>query len=675
MENDQPNTQEQITVEYSPLYLPIEDVALISTLDNALLEATQERRKYDIDGRAKVNNRFWQGNQVNDDAIDKRYQMAHTDNVIYPDLENRIMLAAGRIPEIILTPPDSAQGTMEAVRSLQQVIRERVNSGVIKRLIKDGLRNLHTDFIGIIKPIWNPNLKDYRFDLILSENVLFSKGSKVPHDGYSIDASDIVLHWVEEPLKVVLAKFPGKKNELMQLFAKANSNAKTLPSHIRYLEAQFTYYDEEGNAIEGVAWKYQNLILDKMRQPYFDYKNKERNFFDRPHKTYILFSYQNRGRMVYDSTTTVEQSVPINRVVNKRLRQITEIADRSVPKLAFRGGAISAEMARNISTSPKEAIVLTSETEDIRREMAIIPSQPPNRILYEDLMANRSRIDAMMATHGTTRGEGGSESGVSKQISREGDLVTSDDLVDVVVERVVYEMACWALQFMRLYFEDDRDPERMVDKNGDTSFVKLSRPTINTKVSVVVKASTTDKQTRRADAVQMLESKTIDPYTLFEDLDVPNPKERLKRLLSFQMAAATGGTDFTAYLKTLGISLDEADDQAEAARAQADIAALEQGQEVPMDKAPSQAYLTAFVRYVNSADFANLAPEIQQLFAQHIQQLKAMFQQQAQAQVAATTPAPQMGAPEAGAPPAPQPQPAPQPTPQPQPQPAPGGAY
>lgn len=624
-------TVEQVTIEHAPLYLPVEDQVLISTIDEAFNGSRQQRQEFGIDQRSRTNNNFWSGKQIDEAALDKRYQMGHVNNVIYPDLENRIMLAAGRTPDIILLPPDHDQQNLEAARSLQAVMRERIDSSTIKRLIKDGLRNLHTDFIAIIKPLWNPHTKDFTFELLLTENVYFGKGSKVPHDGYTIDGSDMVMQWVEEPVKVVMAKFPNSANELMQRLAAQNKDKNKLPSHIRYMEVHFTWYDDQGKPIEGVCWKYQNLILDKMKQPYYNY-NGDNNFFDRPHKPYILFSYQNRGRSVYDSTTTVEQAVPINRVVNKRSRQITEINDRVVPKLAFKGGVISAEMSRNISTSPKEAIVLTSDVDDINKAMALIPSQPPNRMLYEDLLYNTGRIDTLMATHGTTRGETGAESGVSKQISREGDLITSDDLVDIVVERVVYEMTCWGLQFMRLYYDDDREPVRLNDSTGETSFVKLTRPVINTKVDVVVKASTNDKQVRRADAIQMLNAKSIDPFSLFEDLDVPNPKERLKRLLAFQSSQGGQGMppDFSAYLKVIGISLDEQDDIAEQQRAQADIAALKTGQPVSSETQPTEAYVKEFIGFVNKPEFAQLPPEIQQAFQQHIAQLKQQINGQEQ---------------------------------------------
>lgn len=650
-------TEDQITIEHSPLYLPVEDFQLLSTIDEAIAGARQQRSELKIDDRSKTNNNFWAGNQVDDSAIDKRYQMAHTNNVIYPDLENRIMLAAGRTPDIIILPPDRDQKNVEAARSLQAVMRERIDSSTIKRLIKDGLRNLHTDFIGIIKPRWNPLTKDFTFELLLSEDVYFGKGSKVPHDAYTIDGSDIVMQWVEEPVKVVMAKFPAKAQQLMQALATVNKDKNKLPSHIRYLEVHFTWYDEQGAPIEGVCWRYQNIILDKMRQPYYNY-NGDNNFFDRPHKPFILFSYQNRGRSVYDTTTTVEQSVPLNRIINKRSRQITEINDRAVPKLAFKGNAINAEMARNISTSPKEAIVLTSDLDDINKAMALIPSQPANRMLFEDLLYMTGRVDTLMATHGTTRGETNDASGISKQISREGDLVTSDDLVDIVVERVVYEMTCWGIQFMRLFYDDDRDPVRLSDNDGAGDVVSLSRDTINTKIEVVVRASTTDKQTRRANALQLLQAKSIDPYTLFEDLDVPNPKERLKRLLAFQAGGGGGDTppDFQQYLKVIGISLDEADEVAEQQRAQADITAIKNGQ-APSGQPPTPSYVAEFIKFVNGDEFAQLSPDVQAGFQQFIAQMRQQAAQQPEQPPQQGSQPAAPGAVPAQAPPQPQPAP------------------
>lgn len=608
-------TPDQVVIDTPPLHLPIEDSMIIGALDEAERNGMSLRARYNIDKRTKTNIDFWKGKQVDESKLDARFQMVHVDNVVRQNLENKIKLATGHMPDIFAAPPDKQDFNVEAARDIQNMLRDRLNSGTRKRLIKNGLRKLDLELIGIIKARWDNSKKESCFELVDSKDILFGEGSKVTEDGYTIDGTNVLFHYVEQDTQEVLNTFPKKAQDLMGMLG---ADGKKIPTRIRYTEAHFRWYGQDGSCNEGVIWRYGPLILEKMKQPYYDYDNPQINYFDRPRKPFMLLSYANLGETVYESTTDFEQGIPINRIINRRRRQITEISDRAVPKMVFSGNAMTKEQARNINPSPNEAVILNDTVTDIRSAFATIPATPPNPILYNDLVDLRGRLDSLFATHGTTRGESrGSESGVSKQISREGDLVTSDDIADIVVERVVSEMAGWEMQFARLFFDDDRPPLRVTDRDGETEYIKMTREKIETDIQVVVKASSNDKQTIRADALQLLEAKAIDPYTLMESLDVNNPKERFRRLMAFVEAQKTG--DYSKYTEVVGVNIDT--HMANEEDAQRDIEALLQGQNVSI-KLPSEKYVSTFMAFKQSPEYANLDEFAKAMIDHHIKRLQ-----------------------------------------------------
>lgn len=643
MDNTDPTQQrlatpDQITVDVNPLSLPISEATILQTLDYAEQRGRTARSKFDVDRRSQTNIDFWKGNQVDKTRLDARYQEAHIDNVVRQNLENKIKLATGHIPDIFVSPPDKQDFNLEAARDLQAYLRDRLGSSTNKRLLKNGLRKLDLEFIGIVKCRYDKVYKRSIYELLDSKYVLFGEGAKVYEDGFTIDGTDVLFHYVEEPTQQVLNKFPGKAQELMTALM---ATAKQIPSRIIYTEACFSWYDKDGHCNQGVAWRYGTVLLGSMKHPYYDWDNPQNNFFDRPRKNYILFSYSNLGEGVYESTTDFEQGIPINRIVNRRRRQITEIADRSVPKLAFIGGAMTKELAASISSNPNEAIILSDEFggDDIDKAMAIIPATPPNPILYNDLMDLRGRLNSMFAVQGATNVEIGAsagESGISKQITREGDLVTSDDIMVITLERVIYEMASWEMQFERLFHDDDRPPLRITNTEGETEYVELNRQKIETDIQVVVIASSNDKQVRRADALQMLNAKAIDPYTLMEDLDVQNPRERTRRLYAFIQAQQTGNYD--AYMKIIGV--DPETPFATEEDAERDLDILRSGQQVQL-RMPGEKYVSFFTSLINSPEFRD--PQqydeySRALIMGHIKRLKALVdeevaKQQAQAGV------------------------------------------
>lgn len=624
---------DEVVSDVSPLALPISDQVILQTIDYAEKKGKTVRAQYKIDDRATRNINFWKGNQVDSSKLDSRYQEAHTDNVARQDLENKIKLATGHVPDIFISPPDNQDFNMEAARDLQCYIRDRMTDSTMKRLLKNGLRKMDLELIGIIKCRYDPTYQTSRYELLDSKNVLFGEGAKIYEDGFTIDGTEVLFHYVEEATQQVLNKFPKKAAELMQ---QLSADGKEIPSRLRYTEASFAWYDRQGNCNQGVCWRYGTTLLDAIKHPYYDYDNPDINFFDRPRKNYILFSYSNLGETVYESTTDFEQAIPINRIINRRRRQITEIADRSVPKLAFLAGAMTKELASNISTSPNEAIILSDnyDGDKIQDAVQVIPAIPLNPILYQDLIDLRGRVDSIFATHGTTTGVSqGNTSGVSKQISREGDLVTSDDINSITLERVMNELCSWEMQFLRLFHDDDRPPLHIMDSDGETQHIDLTREKVEADIQVVVVSSSIDMANRRADALQMLSAQAIDPYTLLEDLNVRNPKERMRRLLAFINAKQSNSYD--AYMEILGI--DPKTPFASADDAQRDIDILRQGQQVQL-RMPGEAYVGAFTALVKSPAFndpnqfdANAKAAIQQ----HIARMKMLVDQTAQQQAAA----------------------------------------
>lgn len=623
---------DQVVVQQNPLSLPLTDDVILQTLQFAEQRGKSLRSQLRIDERTTTNVNFWKGQQVASTGLDLRYQEMHIDNVSRQNLENKIKLATGHTPDLFVVPPDRQGFNTEAADHLQAYMRDRFDNNTVKRLLKNGLRKMDLEFIAIIKPRWDALRQKSVYELVDSKDILFGEGSIITEDGFTIEGTHVLFHYVEEETQQVLNRFPKKAQDLLSLLG---ASGKDIPSRITYTEAHFDWYDAQGNCNQGVACRFGTVILDSFKQPYYDYDKTQVNYFDRPRKNFILFNYANLGESPYESTTDFEQMVPLNRIINRRRRQITEISDRAVPKLAFVGGAMTKELAENISPNPNEAIILDENYEgtDIRNAMFIIPGTPPSPILYQDLLDLRSRADSITATHANTMGAVTSaESGVSKQISREGDLVTSDDIVDITVERVIFEMASWEMQFLRLYRDDDRPPERITNGEGETQYVELNRQKIETDIQVTVKASSTDKQTRRADAIQLLGAQAIDPYTLLEDIDVPNPRERLRRLAAFINAMKSGSLD--SYMQMLGI--DAETDFATAEDAKRDIDILSGGNEV-MVQMPDETYVATFQHLIQSPEFNDpnsqqFTPYAKQLIMMHLMKLKMLVDQQVQQQ-------------------------------------------
>lgn len=647
--------QEQIIDVTSVLSLPIEDADLISVINDKIKTAQEQTKKIRLDERRKLNRDFWKGKQLDLQSLDLRYQVPYIDNIIYDDLETRIALAAGRMPDIITTPSSEDDMSIKNAKDLEDFLTYRISSSMMKRLLKDALRNYHLDFTSVIKVRWDKNKGengDFVYELVRANRIGFDATATIPHDGFTAENCDLVYEWIEEPLAVVLAKFPKAKDKLIAQLGGSNSmNSKRMASKIRYQECWFRWYSESGEMLQGTVWKYMNTVLDKTKNPYYDWGGATKiaaneqgqyesgkvynNYFDQPRFPYIFLTYQNLGDSIIDDTTPVEQAIPLQRITNKRGAQITELADRVAPRYAFNGNVMTKEEARRVDPKdPSESIWLDAAgpDDDIRKGMMVTQSAPPPAVLYQDQVGLRNRIDSKFSTHGTTRGETQSnESGVSKQITREGDLTTADDMSDIVVERTVFEMACWALQMVKMFYNQPH-MVRFTGKDGEVLNREIHQDLVEDGLMAEVKASSVDKQTRRADAMALVQSKSIDPQTLFEDLDVDNPKERTRRVIAFQ----NGPNDaYAGYMKEIsgdseedgGVSANEAVMTAE--QASQDLQAIASGQPVEPAGVPGDAYVQVFEEFISGPSFSGLPPEAQSAIKDYIIKLQQLVDQKA----------------------------------------------
>src|SRR3990167_7353007 len=261
---------EEPVLTSEPFSLPIEDTDLITILNRKIADSEAfYKDKLKLEDRRKTNEDFWLGKQL-DESQFYDWQVPYKDNLIYQDLETRLAIASSRMPDVLVTPADPEK--RENAKNLEQALNIKMGRDEVKRIIKGGLRDLHLYFQGVLKCRWDKTTSDFVFDKVRPHKIIVDHTASIPEDGFTADRMDFIAEWIEEPIGVVSAKFPNKKEELLKQLAIIRQTTKQMVSKIKYLEVWFTWYDKDGNLFEGVCWKYKNIILDKMKHPYWDWK-------------------------------------------------------------------------------------------------------------------------------------------------------------------------------------------------------------------------------------------------------------------------------------------------------------------------------------------------------------------------------------------------------------------
>lgn len=562
-----------IVTEQDPLKLELADSEFIETID-ALIDSSQKfYQQKQLYTRQNKNLDYYIGNQLKIGGKDglKDFQPNFVENIIYEGVRRMKPIATSQLPDLTVKGGDP---------TTSQLLSDLLNTDAKKRANRKLLGLAHVQeqlfFYACIKGRWNPEKGsdgDYEYINIFPNNIVWDQNCKTSN----ADDMMFVAENAELRTKQVMMMFPKTAQALMDKLGfnlpsdDGKSTEERLASPIKIWEVWFHWWketkDEQGNSkwekIHAVVWKYDNLVLGKMRNPYFDYEGKPQlfdptmqekngmseaelmkqyfssvqapantiyyNYFRNPRKPYYFMVYESLGRDPIDETNRVEQILKFQDHINDEGRQIIEMNERSAGKAVFNSDALDKETIKNIDwRNTRQAITVTSD--DINKSFAVaqMPAAPSQ--LYTSKQENRSIAFEMLGLNDTTRGvqpDGDSTLGQS-QMYREQDFGFIDDLVEDTINDFAEWQAQWSMQFIRLFYTKDHMRE-IIGKDGDSVFQAINQNYITDGLVVEVSASAVDKMMRKQLAVQNMKMGVGDLLSYYEDTDQSNPKERAYR--------------------------------------------------------------------------------------------------------------------------------------------------
>jgi hypothetical protein len=594
------------------LTVPISDNDFYRMTKSRMDDATRYWDKMKLSGIRSKNANYWLGKQLDDAAL-YDWQTPYMQNIIFRNVETIISNALGRLPSVVVIPASDTIQSKNNALLLQRKLRRENEDSRMRRKLRQALRHLIVLRLGALKIRWDDKLcggkGDYIVEFVHPDDIL------VDATTYLGNNPSMVVHYLEEPIKKIIAKFPESKTQIFNKFDIKAGTEKQLDKVVRYPEIWFTYYDDNGDQIEAVGWRYEEVVFKVMKAPYFDYngfQNEEgelayRNYFDSPKKPFILLNYLSLGKTLIDDTTLVEQNLPLQDNVNKRGRQITQQADTANGKWVLSSDFIDKTEAEKITDDPMEHIIGRGKVSD---GAVRIQGQGPSDTLFAAQQQDIGAMDDLFGTHEPTRG------GVSKGntatadvLAKEGDTTRIDDLVAEAVEIAVQDLTEWKTQLIKLFYTEEHYVKDL-GKDGKVLMATLSQDMVEDGIEVFVKASSTDKDTIRSEAIELITAGMIDPLSLFEDLDKDDPKERAKRVMMYSQ-------DPLRYQEeVLGMDTGDAGEVKKA------IMMLKDGQIPNPPESVTEEYLAGMADYMESDEFKDLDPKIQAAVFEFVQGLQ-----------------------------------------------------
>lgn len=567
-----------------PLHLGLDDEKFTNTAIKLLKNSREFFEKKNLYERRKKNEKYYFGKQI-EELEKKNYfrenEARYMDNIIWESEATIKPIALSRIPDLIIKNAKETKESKFLGKKLTDVINNRLRKRENRQVLGMAYKHRPVYFVGVIKYLWDPEMGrfgDYKFDWVHPDNI------DVDQTATSNDVNKMnwIAHHYDMTAKEILMKFPEKKEEFLKAAGWTEQDVKDenkLLTSIRLTELWFTWYEEESDGwerIEGVAWLWtkKRLLFKKIKNPNWDWSGEKiivkfdpqtkettrptegevreqlmtgntnsglmarrvyHNYFENPEKPFILLGYDQFGMQAYDETSRIEQVLYLQDNVNKRGKQITDMADHARGKNVFstESGLTASDIEEIDMMDPQQDMLLEGE---IGKVWSLIPGVQPTPALFEDQQLNRERVFAKAGAHGTTRGEReAQETATGRQILREADYSKQDDEVEDTINFAAERMARASLQMIKLRYTEQH-LVRLLGEEGKLVFMQVSRDDVEDGMEVEVAASAVDKLRRKSEAYELASMQMIDPVSFFEDIEMPNPQERAERLMVFTLA-------------------------------------------------------------------------------------------------------------------------------------------
>lgn len=539
--------------------------------------------------KIKRNERFYFGRQIDPETRTykgflserqlKSYEKPFSDNILKEGEDTLRPLILSRLPDLIVKPgTEGDEVSRQSAEEISKVVNNALTSRELKKVLTKSTRHHPIYYTGVIKYRWDSTKGkngDTVFESIHPKNIVVDHTATENNER----AMKIIIHYVEKSIKDWILLFPQKEAELIAFARKkgkltGNADEKAMAVNLKLSEVWFRWhekaedYDPENPQFKfesGVAWLADDEVLDKRKNPNWDWDGEEkyffngrplpeelvsqvalmgfnvpgierkqtfRNFFGTPRLPFIFLGYEQYGEHPLDEISRIEENLLLQENYDWRGMQITKMIDDARGKHVFStlsGLKKSTVEEMDLSDSDEDILV----DGDLRQVHSFISKEQPSAAMFNDAASSRERILARLHVHGATRGEIEVSTATSNQIAREADFSVADDIADDTINEVATQMAEALLHMMKLRYEEEHFTAILGEK-GRQTYLELRNDMIEDGMEVEIFASGTDKLKAERQAKDEAQLGLIDPLTYYKDTGRSDPEGRAEKLFLFQ---------------------------------------------------------------------------------------------------------------------------------------------
>lgn len=453
-------------------------------------------------------------------------------NFLFEAVETFLPAALSRNPEPVVWSDNSPQGNSIA-DSVKTMLQYHADTLVLRRKLELMTRKWCVDLLGVLKHGWDAKTGDIKTEVRDAKNFIFDV------NGY-VDMYGDFVGYLGERITVsaerLIEMFPEHKKFITVM---VDGKMGTDVAYTEWWTDEYCFYT------------FKDRVLDKHKNPHFNYDRDEldqmgevqtilgHNHFAVPKKPYTFLSVFSMGDKPHDDTGLIEQNIPNQRLITRRIEQIDYNISRSNNSTVFSElGGWNQENAKQAASARLKGHPLLAPG-NIDQGMKDFPPAPLPNSFFTDLENNVENLRSIFGTAGiTASNQDNDETARGMILKQQYDNSRIGGGIGDAEEQVAKNVFNWWVQMYYVYYDEPHFASVMGQMKA-TEYIELSAQNLNARLIVSVSPDSMKPHDEISDmnqALSLWQEQAIDPLTLLTRLNFPNPKETAGMFMLYKMA-------------------------------------------------------------------------------------------------------------------------------------------
>jgi hypothetical protein len=483
------------------LSLDISDVELLEL--KRAYEAKSAPYTGKIEARQQQNKKYLQGLQNGSGK-------PVPSNLLFQSTATFVPQALAKNPEPVVWSDNTEEGKT-ASNSIKTMLQFHADTLCMRKKLGVMVWHWSVYLIGAWKYGWSEENNDISMDVRKPKNFVFDP------DGYIDEYGDFRGAYMGE-------RISGTAQDLIDEFPKSKDYITTKVG--QKLGTQVTR--TEWWTDEYCFTTFEDQVLDKHKNPYFNYGEDQPNHFAHPKMPYTFLSVFSLQEQPHDFTNLIEQNLSNQDSIIDRDYQIAK-------NLAHSNNAILMDDAHFTVETAHQGAMAIEQGDPILGPKGSVERLPANTLPSGILEAQEIAKQTLLSVYGTqgiTASQPNEDQTARGMILNQSfDSTRIGGGVGDALEQVADNAFNWFLQLYYVFY-DEAHYASIMGQMKAVEYTSLIMTNSNRHFVVSVSPNSMkpkDEIAERNEALDLWKSQALDPITLFKRLDFPDPMETAKQ--------------------------------------------------------------------------------------------------------------------------------------------------